>query len=647
MEKRFPHFPNVQETLKNLPLQPGVYLMKGLDGQILYVGKAKRLRHRVRSYFSKNLPSQRIAAMVLQIAKIDYIVTDSELEALILEATLIKKHKPHYNVALKDDKHFPYVTLTLHEAFPRIITVRKIQQDGALYFGPYVRSGALQQTLKLAKRFFPLRLCSGDITYNCRARPCFEYEIHRCLGPCAGKCAPEEYWNTVEAAKLFLQGKKNDLLTELRDRMQRHAERLEFEKAAALRDHIKAVRHIMERQKVISTAFENQDVIASARRGPQINVQIFFIRNGILMGRRSFNFSEVAHGQGRHKGSDSLEEREVLRSVVEQFYLKDLLLPDEILLAERIPNQHMIEEWLTDRRGKKVSCVIPQRGRKKQLIALVQQNAKQALAELGDSDPPDAQQILQELQDQFQFKNLPRRIDCFDISNIQGTLAVGSMVVCIDGSMRPSEYKRFKISRVEGSDDFAMMEEVIGRRYTRVKNEGMPMPDVIMVDGGKGQLHAAKYALHGIQAPDVDVIGIAKARGIRGSEKDRERIFTSVTGEGIVLDTSRKSAQLLQHIRDEAHRFAITYHRRLRKKANFHSLLEEIPGIGPKRRKRLLSRFGSLKRLKEASVDAIAATNSINYELAESIYSFLHADPQEAIHGHSRSETDQSGSAGD
>ena len=640
MEQRFPNFPNLQETLKNLPLQPGVYQMKGTEGQILYVGKAKRLRHRVRSYFTTSaLPSVRIATMVLQIAKIDYIVTDSELEALILEATLIKKHKPPYNVALKDDKNFPYVKLTMNEEFPRIITVRKIKRDGALYFGPYVSGGALQQTLKLAKRFFPLRLCSGNITLNCKERTCFEYEIHRCQGPCAGKCTKEEYWETVKEAKLFLQGKKDDLLKELHERMEHYAEALEFEKAAKLRDQIESVRRIMERQKVISTSFENQDVIASARKGSQVSVQIFFIRNGILMGRRAFNFSEELHGEDGQEGNDVLEEREILRSVVEQFYLKDVLLPDEILLPENIPNQHMIEEWLTDRRGKKVSFVIPQRGRKKQLISLVRQNAEQALSEIEKVDSSVFQQILQELKDQFHFKNLPRRIECFDISNIQGTLAVGSMVVCVDGLMQPKEYKRFKIKSVEGSDDFAMMEEVLTRRYSRVKNEGLQMPDVIMVDGGKGQLHAAKYALHGIQVNSADVIGIAKAHGIRGSEKDRERIFTHVSGEGVVLDTTRKSAQLLQHIRDEAHRFAITYHRNLRKKANFHSILEEIPGIGQKRRKRLLTRFGSLKRLKEASIDDIAATNSINYELAESIYGFLHTEKQETVHGNTGPET--------
>ncbi|MCP4397393.1 MAG: excinuclease ABC subunit UvrC [bacterium] len=631
MMQRVPIPPKLQETLKNLPLQSGVYLMKGAEEQILYVGKAKRLKHRVRSYFSKNVPSARIAAMVPQIAKIDYIVTDSELEALILEATLIKKHKPTYNVVLKDDKNFPYVKLTLNDEFPRITTVRKIQRDGALYFGPYVSGGALQQTLKLAKRFFPLRLCSGNITLNCKERPCFEYEIHRCQAPCAGKCTKEEYWKIVEEAKLFLQGKKDDLLKELRARMDKYAEALEFEKAAKLRDQIDAVRRIMERQKVISTGFENQDVIASARKGSQVSVQIFFIRNGILMGRRTFHFSEkIQDGQ---EGGESLEEREVLRSVVEQFYLKDVLIPDEILLPESIPNQLMIEEWLTDRKGKKVSFLIPQRGRKKHLIALVRQNAEQALSEITEADSAVFEQMLQELQEQFRFKHLPRRIECFDISNIQGTLAVGSMVVCIDGMMQPKEYKRFKIKSVEGSDDFAMMEEVITRRYSRVKDEGLQMPDVIMVDGGKGQLHAAKYALHAIQVNSADVIGLAKAHGIRGSEKDRERIFTHVTGDGVLLDTTRKSAQLLQHIRDEAHRFAITYHRNLRKKANFHSILEEIPGVGQKRRKRLLTRFGSLKRLKAASIDEIAATNSINDELAESIYSFLHTHDRETAYG--------------
>ncbi len=616
---------NIQETLHNLPLLPGVYLMKNAEKAILYVGKAKRLRHRVRSYFTKSaLPSVRIASMVMQVAEIEYIVTDSEIEALILEATLIKKHKPQYNVVLKDDKNFPYIKLTINEEFPRIITVRKIKQDGALYFGPYVHAGALHTTLKLTERFFPLRLCAGNITLNCKSRPCFEYEIHRCLGPCAGKCTKKDYRQVVEEAKLFLQGKKEDLIKELRQRMQQSAQALQFEQAAKIRDQIEAVSHVMERQKVISINFENQDVIATARKGAQINLQIFFVRNGILMGRKSFNFSEMV--QGHDERLEDLEEREVLRSFVEQFYLKDVLIPDEILLPEPISNQQMIEEWLTEKRGKKVSFVIPQRGKKKQLIALVQQNAELALTEKEEADPAALHNILAELQQQFHFTHLPRRIECFDISNIQGTMAVGSMVVCVDGLMQPKEYKRFKIKTIEGSDDFGMMQEVITRRYARVQKENLPFPDLIMIDGGKGQLHAAKYALHALHISSPDVIGLAKAHGARGTETDRERVFTTVIGDGTVLNTATKSAQLLQHIRDEAHRFAITYHRVLRKKANFHSILEEIPGVGQKRRKKLLTRFGSLKKLKEATIDEIAATPSIHGELAETIYTFLHAD---------------------
>jgi len=627
-------FPNIEETLQKLPARPGVYLMKDVDGGILYVGKAKRLKHRVRSYFSKSgLLTVKTAAMVPQIAEIEYIVTDSELEALILEATLIKKHKPHYNVMLKDDKNFPYLKLTINEEFPRILTVRKIKRDGAIYFGPYVNTGALQKTLKLVKRFFPLRLCSGTAAGRRKDRPCFEYEIHRCLGVCAGECTKEEYWRVVEEIKLFLQGKKDELLKDLQKRMKQHAEVLEFEQAAHLRDQIEAVTRIMERQKVISTNLENQDVIATARKGPQINLQIFFIRNGMLMGRKTFQFAEcklaecklaeLAQGNGNER-IEGLEERELLRSFVTQFYLKDVLIPDEILLSEQIPNQQMIAEWLSDRKGKKVAFVVPQRGRKKRLISLVQQNAELALGEIENADATAFQQVLEDLKQQFGFKQVPRRIECFDISNIQGTMAVGSMVVCENGLMQPKEYKRFRIKTVEGSDDYGMIEEVISRRYSRLLREETPFPNLIMVDGGKGQLHAATYALYKLGVKSYDVIGLAKARGVRGSETDQERVFTTTSGDGIILDTTTKSAQLLQHIRDEAHRFAITYHRTLRKKANFHSILEEIPGVGQKRRKRLLTYFGSLKKLKGATVEEIATTPSINYELAETIYTFLH-----------------------
>ncbi len=619
---------HLEEILTHLPLLPGVYLMKNTQGAILYVGKAKRLKNRVRSYFrSSGLPSARIASMVTQIADIEHIVTDSELEALILESTLIKKHLPPYNVLLKDDKNFPYIKLTIQDEFPRITTTRKIQRDGALYFGPYVNVGALNTTLGMLKRFFPLRLCGGTVKYGSKPRPCFEYEIHRCLGPCAGKCTREEYAEMVEQAKLFLQGKKDDLMRELRSRMERHADALMFEQAAKLRDEIEAIARIMERQNIISTGLENQDVIASARRGALLNVQLFFIRNGIMMGRQAFQFSELTQGDRL----EELDEREVLRSVVEQYYLKNVLIPDEVLLQEPIPNQKMIEEWLTDRKGKKVSLLVPQRGHKKQVILMARQNAENALEKLETEDVKAAValKLLEELQEQFQFATLPRRIECFDISNIQGAMAVASMVVCIDGQMQPKAYKRFRIKTIEGSDDFGMMQEVITRRYSRVKNENLPMPDVIMVDGGKGQLHAAKYALALIDVEAQHVIGIAKAHGMRGSERDIERIFTQINGDGVVLDTSRKSAQLLMRIRDEAHRFAITYHRELRKKANLRSMIEDIPGIGQKRRKQLLTHFGSLKKLKDATVEEIASVPTINRDLAETVYTFLHSAEQD------------------
>lgn len=570
----------------------------------------------------------RIATMVAQIADIEYIVTDSDQEALILEATLIKKHKPHYNIALKDDKSFPYIKLTVNEDYPRIVTVRKIKRDGAMYFGPYVNSGALQKTLKLIKRFFPLRLCSGKVPGRRQDRACFEHEIHRCAGVCVGKCTKQEYWEVVEEVKLFLQGKKDDLLKDLQQRMEQRAKTLEFEQAAHIRDQINAVTRIMERQKVISTNLENQDVLAIARKGPQVNVQLFFIRNGILMGRKVFHFSERVQGNSDER-TEYLEAREVLRSVVEQFYLKDVLIPDEILLPEPIPNQKMIAEWLSEKKGKKVSFVVPQRGKKKRLMMMVQQNAELALGEIEETDDAVLQQVLETLKQQFGLKRAPQRIECFDISNIQGTLAVGSMVVCENGLMQPKEYRRFRIKTIDGSDDYGMIQEVITRRYTRLLREDLPFPDLIMVDGGKGQLHAAKHALYSLHANSCDVVGIAKARGPRNSETDQERIFTTTSGDGIALDTTTKSAQLLQHIRDEAHRFAITYHRKLRKKMNFHSILEEIPGVGRKRRKRLLTHFGSLKKLKQATAEEIATTPSINYKLAETIYRFLHTSDQE------------------
>lgn len=605
---------NLSRKLQHLPDNPGVYLMKDREGRIIYVGKARSLKNRVRSYFQESrYASLKVDTMVSQILDLEYIVTDSELEALILEGTLIKKHKPKFNVVLKDDKNFPYLKLTLHEEFPRVIAVRKIKKDGALYFGPYIPSNAMWRTLKLLHKIFPIRQCTYNISFNCMERPCLDYQIGQCIGPCAAMCTREEYDRLVQEVRLFLEGKKEDLIVSLKVKMEEKAAHLEFEQAAKIRDQIVAIQKVMERQKVISMGFENQDILAYATQGDLVNVQMFFIRNGMLVGRSDFNLTQ----------SNDPENTGVLTSFVKQFYAKEVFIPEEIVLPEPIVDQAILSEWLSKRKGKRVSFVVPQRGKKKKLVTMAFKNAELALREKIETSLEEGPEVLEKLQKSLGLKNFPTRIEAFDMSNIQGGQAVGSLVVWKNGKSARSEYKKFKVKYVQGPDDFGMMREVVQRRYSRVQKERLEMPDLIVIDGGKGQLGAALEVLEKLRISYPDVIGLAKAKGVKYSETDVERIFLKPEGEPLILSREARELQLLQRIRDEAHRFAITYHRSLRKKEALRSILDEIPGIGPQRKKLLLKHFGSVEKIKEASVDDLQRVPSINKKLAETIKQFL------------------------
>lgn len=592
--------------------------MKDKKGHIIYVGKARSLKSRVRSYFQEShYTTPKVDTMVTQIADFEYIVTDSELEALILEGTLIKKHKPKFNVVLRDDKNFPYLKLTLNEAFPRVIAVRKIRKDGGLYFGPYIPANAMWKTLKLLHKIFPIRQCTYNIQFNCMERPCLDYQIGQCIGPCAAMCTKEEYDRLVQEVRLFLEGKKEDLLISLQAKMEEKATNLEFEQAARIRDQIIAVQKIMERQKVISMGFENQDILAYASQGDLVNVQTFFVRNGVLVGRSDFNLTR----------SGDPETATILASFIKQFYAREVFIPEEIVLPEPITDQDILSEWLSQRKGKKVSLIVPQRGKKRKLLNMAFKNANLALREEVETGLREGPEVLENLQKSLGLRNLPVRIEAFDMSNIQGAQPVGSMVVWKDGKPAKSEYRKFKVKYTPGPDDFGMMREVIQRRYRRVLKEGLELPDLIVIDGGKGQLGAALEILEKLRVRHPDVIGLAKARGVMYSETDKERVFLKSEGDPIVLPRGARELQLLQRIRDEAHRFAITFHRSLRKKATFRSILDEIPGVGPRRRKALLKHFGNIQKIREASLEELQQVPFINRKLAEMIQQFLGSTP--------------------
>lgn len=546
---------DLQSTLDHLPRQPGVYFMKGKKGEILYIGKARVLADRVRSYFQKGSDaSPKTRVLISLVREIETIVTKSELEALLLESNLVKRHRPRFNVVLRDDKHYPYLRLPVKERFPRLSIVRRVKRDGALYFGPYVPSGALRETLKVIKKVFPLATCTIEID-GTADRACLEFEIKRCMAPCTGNQSQEDYHRIVEQVRLFLEGRDRELLDGLRADMDAAAEREEFEEAARLRDRIAKITKTLERQRVAQIGPVDQDVMGLARMGPAAELQILFVRGGQLIGRKDFFWVDT---------KDASDE-ELIRSAIEQFYNKEMLPPKEVLIPTKLGEGELIQRWLSDKKGQAVRILTPERGVKHHLLQLAQENAVAAIAEhlrkgaAGEKEARDLQQLLR----------LPKalgRIEGFDISNTMGTHSVASMVVWEDGRMKKADYRRFKVKTVEGANDFASMHEVVKRRYggslSVSHDKGLPIPDLILIDGGIGQLGAAIEALAQLGLAHVPVIGLAKAKG----EKE-ERIFSPGVREPLVLSPSSPASHLVQRIRDEAHRFAITYHRKLRGQA--------------------------------------------------------------------------------
>lgn len=593
----------VEEKLKLLPDSPGVYLMKDARGKIIYVGKAVVLKNRVRQYFQRNKGhTPKVRAMVEKIADFETIMTGSEVEALILECNLIKKHRPRYNISLKDDKSYPYVKVTLQEEFPRVFVTRRILKDGARYFGPYTNVTAVHESLKLLRRLFPLRSCR-----QMGERPCLEYHIKRCIAPCTGNVDREEYDAMIRAVLLFLEGRTEDVERELSARMQAAAESYHFELAARLRDQLAAVRRVAEKQNIVTGAGD-QDAIGMARSDIGVCVQIFFIRVGKMLGREHFLL----------QGSEEESDEALLTAFLQQYYHQAAFVPREVLLPMELEETELLSEWLSEKKGGKVQIFVPQRGSKRDIVNMAEGNAEKYLRDEAERVKQANAQTLgavEELGHYLGLRELPNRMECFDISHNQGSETVASMVVFEGGLPKKSDYRRFKIRSAEGKpDDFKSMREVTTRRYGKLTEE--ELPDLIVIDGGKGQLSSALEIIRGAGHLKVPVVGLAK---------QFELIFVEGSSDPVVLPRHSQALYLIQRIRDEAHRFAITYHRKLRGKRNLVSVLDHIDGIGPKRRKMLWSHFGNLNRIKAASVEELAAVEGMNLPAAEAVYQFFAA----------------------
>ncbi len=615
---------HLQQILDTLPDKPGCYLMKNSAGEIIYVGKAISLRNRVRSYFHSSAQEDaKTRQLVRHIAHIDWILVGSELEALILEMNLIKKHRPKYNIRLKDDKRYPYIKVHWGDPYPRVTITRQMLKDGSRYYGPYTSAWAVHQTLDVLRRIFPYLTCDRNITGQ-DSRPCLYYDIKLCSGPCIGAIKQDDYRKMIDHLCLFLEGHTEPVVNQLKEEMEKASEALKFEQAAAIRDQLRAIDQVVEKQKVISSEHKDSDVIAMARQDGEACVQIFFIRSGKLIGREYFIL----------EGADDEADGEVIAQFVKQFYAEAANVPPEVLLPNEVEEANIIKQWLhTQRGGQKVELTVPHQGTEQELVEMATENAVETLRALRaqwNIDTNHQTQSLTELQQALSLAAPPNRIECYDISNTQGTASVGSMVVFTQGVPDKRLYRRFNIQTVSGPDDFASMEEVLTRRFRRWKaaqeaNKEHPgqkkdasfsmLPDLLMVDGGKGQLSRAvlvlkEFDLYG----KVPVVGLAK---------QQEELFIPEKEDSLLLPRRSQGLYLIQRIRDEAHRFAITAHRNLRSRQGLASRLDSIPGIGPGRRKMLLKRFGSIEGILMASIDTLTTLPGITEELAMEIKNHL------------------------
>lgn len=627
----------LKKQLAALPARPGVYIMRNAKGEVIYVGKAAKLKDRVRSYFgSPHMMEPKTLALRQHIDDFEYIVVGNAGEALILEATLIKRHQPFFNIRLKDDKRYPYLKVDVQNPWPRVYITRRIEKDGARYFGPYASAGSVRATLDLTKKLFPWRSCTKEITGK-DARPCLDYYIKRCIAPCTAFCTKEEYDEVIEDVILFLEGKADDVMRRLRDQMARAAEQMEYERAAQIRDQLRSIERTVERQMVATTRQEDVDIFGIARDGDQACVQVFFVRGTQMIGRDTFVLEGV-----RDESDDA-----VLTNFLLQYYEGAQYIPKLVAIPSEVEDRQTIEELLSEKRGSLVEVRVPERGEKKRLVELAGENAKESLSLMRVKWMADANKTelaLEQLMEELSLPDVPHRIECYDNSNIQGTNPVSSMVVFIDGKPATNQYRRFKVKTVVGADDFATMAEVLRRRFknhgksgnhggtedtavsqghgelTAAENpdsaianresEGWDLPDLVIIDGGKGQLGAAVQVMRELGVHHIPTVGLAKRF---------EELFVPDEDEPVVLPRGSEALYLVQRVRDEAHRFAITFHRQVRGKSSIQSALDTIPGIGPKRKKALLRKFGSVKQIREADVAEIASTVGFTKALAEKV----------------------------
>ncbi len=611
--------PRIKATLKHLPDKPGVYLMKDAGGRVLYVGKAQSLRNRVRQYWGagRSAAPLRIESSIEQVADVEVTLTDTVSEALLLEANLIKRYQPRFNVRLKDDKSYPFIKITLADDFPRIERTRKLPHDGSRYFGPYASASSVDESMNLIRRIFPFRTCTIDIRDGERAldRPCLLYHIKRCQGPCIEAISKADYAADIEQVTLFLEGHQEQVSAALRADMEAAAEGLEFERAAALRDKVRAIERTMESQKMAGFAKRRLDVLGYAQFGKEAAVQLFAIRDGKTLNRDIFLLENVT----------DVTDEEALTSFLKQYYARAGSIPPRVLVPFDLSETAELTDFLTVRAGRQVAITVPQRGEGRKLMALAGRNAAETLEREQVrwlADQGKTERALDELADALGLAASPARIECYDISTIQGSNTVGSMVVFEDGQPRSGEYRRFRIKGVRGQDDFASHQEVLRRRFRRALDSGeggaeqlrWRMPDLVIIDGGKGQVSAAREALDELGLHDLPMAGLAK---------EREELFLPGRPEPIVLPATSSALYLLQRLRDEAHRFAITYHRQLRAKAATRSALDDLAGVGPARKRALLRVFGSSRGLRNATVEEIAAVPGIGPAMASRIHEHL------------------------
>jgi excinuclease ABC subunit C len=599
---------HLSDILAKIPKLPGIYFMKDGKANILYIGKAKSLQTRVRSYFqSSRSLHPRTRVFLGKVRDVTFLTTKTEAEALILESNFVKKHQPRYNVLLKDDKHYPYIRLTTGELYPRLEVVRKVKKDGATYFGPYTMVKEVRETIRLISKIFPLRQSKDKLDVTPLRRPCLNYQMGRCYAPCAGYISPEDYSLVVQDVVMFLKGRNSELIDSLKAKMAEAARELRYEEAGVLRDKVAAVKTVLDKQKIISTSLKDQDVIGYCKERGFAVVQALVIRGGKMVGEKIYKM----------KSLNEMEENEILSSFLKQYYADEVLLPTEILLPHTIDEMELISAWLSERKKTRVSLETPERGKKRDLVCMAEENARFAMrTELDKGET--ATRMLEELQEALELKNFPEVIEGFDISNISGTHSVGSVVVFKNGLADKSSYRRYKIAQVDGIDDYAMMREVLSRRYQRLHDEGKDLPGLVLIDGGRGHLNTAKKALE-----DVGVLGkldlACIAKGKERGNLDTDEVLLLHRKTSILFQENSPSRFLLQRIRDEAHRFAITYHRKLRGKSTLASPLEQVNGIGKKRRLQLLKKFGSLEKIRLASLEDLQALPGITESLAQKI----------------------------